>query len=169
MNIEKVNISDLVFDPTNARKHSQKNLDAIKGSLTAFGLQKPIVIDKNNVIIAGNGTVAAAKDLGWSHIAAYRTELEGDQAMAFALSDNQTAALATWDDDVLKESLAYLQLHDIDVSFLDFDLSDTFPEEITGAKELGEEEFSKFDHTCPKCGFQFDGESNAKDGTLEQV
>lgn len=167
MNIEKISIDSLVFDPTNARLHSEKNLKAIKGSLKRFGLQKPIVIDKNNVIIAGNGTVAAAKELGWKEILAYRTPLEGDEAMAFALSDNRTAELASWDDSVLRESLAYLQLNDVDVSFLDFDLKDYIPEEITGSKELSQEEFSEFEHTCPKCGFEFDGKSNAKNGTME--
>jgi len=61
MQIETILVADLHLDPSNARNHPTKNLDAIKGSLAKFGQQKPIVIDKNNVVIAGNGTLEAAK------------------------------------------------------------------------------------------------------------
>lgn len=124
MEVEKIELSKVILDPANARKHSPKNLAAITGSLTRFGQQKPIVIDKKGVVIAGNGTVMAARELGWKHIHAYRTALEGYEAMAFALSDNRTAELAEWEDDVLRESLAKLALNDIDVGFLDFQLPD---------------------------------------------
>lgn len=123
--LETLNIADLVFDPNNARKHSSKNLDAIKGSLTKFGQQKPIVVDKKNVIIAGNGTVAAAKDLGWKTIKAVRSELEGFMQSAFALADNRTSELAEWDFDVLKESLVKLEIEGFEIDaigFSDFDL-----------------------------------------------
>lgn len=61
-------VADLALDPANARKHSDKNLAAIKASLTRFGQQKPIVIDSSGVVRAGNGTLAAAKALGWAEI-----------------------------------------------------------------------------------------------------
>ncbi len=124
MKLESIPISSLVFDPNNARKHSAKNLDAIKGSLTKFGQQKPIVVDQKNVIIAGNGTVAAAKDLGWTEVKAVRSDLEGFMQSAFALADNRTAELAEWDFDTLKESLAALDLEGFDVSGIGFEESD---------------------------------------------
>jgi ParB-like chromosome segregation protein Spo0J len=52
----------------NARKHSDENLSAIASSLKEFGQRKPIVITFDNVIVAGNGTVEAAKFLGWSDV-----------------------------------------------------------------------------------------------------
>lgn len=61
-------VAELASDPANVRKHNEKNLDAIKASLTRFGQQKPIVIDKSGVVRAGNGTLAAAKALGWAEI-----------------------------------------------------------------------------------------------------
>lgn len=76
MQIEEVAIASLAFDPSNARKHSVKNLDAIKGSLAKFGQQKPIVIS-NGVVVAGNGTLEAARSLGWESIRAV-TSLELD-------------------------------------------------------------------------------------------
>lgn len=153
MKIEKLKLNELVLDPANARKHSPKNLDAIKGSLKRFGQQKPIVVDKKNVVIAGNGTVMAAKDLGWSEIGAFRTKLEGYEAMAFAISDNRTAELAEWEEDILKESLAALALNDIDVSFLDFQLPDI------NFEPGSEDDQGKLDEkkkvTCPECDYVF--------------
>lgn len=108
-----IKIADLTFDPNNARKHSAKNLEAIAASLTKFGQRKPIVITPDNLILAGNGTVAAAKQLGWATVEATVTpaEWDTDTAKAFALADNRTAELAEWDSNVLAT-----QLMDLDTS-----------------------------------------------------
>ena len=103
--IERVAIDSLVEDSKNARTHSTKNLSAIKASLTKFGQQKPIVIDASNVVVAGNGTMVAARSLGWDELDVVRTELSDDEAKAFAIADNRTAELADWDDEVLAETL----------------------------------------------------------------
>ena len=60
MKTELVKIETLVFDPANARKHGEKNLAAIKSSLQRFGQQKPIVVDANGVVRAGNGPDGAS-------------------------------------------------------------------------------------------------------------
>ena len=70
--IETLPISELTPDPNNARRHDAANLLAIAGSLEQFGQRKPIVIDQANVVVAGNGTLDAAKKLGWSTIQAVR-------------------------------------------------------------------------------------------------
>lgn len=124
MKLEKVAIKDLVFDPANARKHTIKNLDSIKGSLARFGQQKPIVVGANNVVIAGNGTLEAARDLGWEFLDAVRTELVGPDAIAFALADNRTAELAEWDYSVLGDTLKSLAAVDFDLSTIGFDDAD---------------------------------------------
>lgn len=94
-------ISELSFDPSNARKHSRKNIDAIKGSLAKFGQQKPIVINDKNIVIAGNGTMDAARELGWEHLDCVVTTLQGYEELAYALADNRTAELAEWDSKTL--------------------------------------------------------------------
>lgn len=98
-------IDQLFFDPTNARKHGSRNLDAIKASLTKFGQQKPIVIDPNNTVLAGNGTLRAAYELGWAHIQCVRSSLKATEASAFAIADNRTAELAEWDIERLANTL----------------------------------------------------------------
>ena len=90
-------VSELALDPKNARAHSERNLEAIAESLRRFGQQKPIVVSPDDTVLAGNGTLAAAQRLGWTHIAAITTDLEGPDARGYAIADNRTAELAEWD------------------------------------------------------------------------
>lgn len=124
MKIEKISIDKLLLDPANARKHGKKNIDSIKGSLAKFGQQKPIVVNADNVIVAGNGTLQAAKELGWKEINIVRTDLKGSDITAFGIADNRTSELAEWDDDVLKGLLESLKAEDFDLSTIGFDVDD---------------------------------------------
>jgi site-specific DNA-methyltransferase (adenine-specific) len=114
--VESVPIATLSQDPANARKHDDKNLEAIKASLRRFGQQKPIVVDSSNVVRAGNGTLAAATALGWDSINVVQTDLQGSEATAYAIADNRTAELAEWDESVLAASLS--SLADVDETWL---------------------------------------------------
>ena len=115
MKLTTTKITELSLDPSNVRKHGRKNLDAIKASLRKFGQQKPIVVDAKGIVLAGNGTLAAAKELGWTEIEVTRTELTGSAATAFAIADNRTAELAEWDDDGLTKVLESLKVEDADL------------------------------------------------------
>lgn len=95
-------IEELHPDPANARKHNQKNLDAIKASLHAYGQRKPIVVQRQGMIVrAGNGTLEAAKALGWTHLAAVVIDEDNATASQFAIADNRTGELAEWDTETL--------------------------------------------------------------------
>jgi hypothetical protein len=113
MTVETVAIDSLSPDPANARKHGPRNLDAITASLRRFGQQKPIVVDSNGIVRAGNGQLAAARMLGWTHIRIVRSDLPATELTAFAIADNRTAELAEWDDDVLARTLADPQIGDV--------------------------------------------------------
>ncbi len=113
MTIETLKITDLTPDPANARKHSPRNLDAIKSSLQRFGQQKPIVIDSRGIVRAGNGTLMAAKSLGWTEINAVRSDLPAGELTAFGIVDNRSAELAEWDTEVLAGFLADDALGDL--------------------------------------------------------
>jgi DNA modification methylase len=115
MNIQTIPLTDLSLDPSNVRKHSRRNLDAIKASLRKFGQQKPIVVDAKGIVLAGNGTLTAAKELGWTEIQIVRTELAGVEATAFAIADNRTAELAEWEEDKLSQVLQSLKVEDADL------------------------------------------------------
>jgi site-specific DNA-methyltransferase (adenine-specific) len=111
MKIETLRIADLTLDPNNARQHDEKNLKAIQGSLTQFGQRKPIVITEAGTIVAGNGTVEAAKRLGWTDIEVVRVPSDWTEAQvkAFAIADNRTAELANWNQEVLTSQLLELE------------------------------------------------------------
>lgn len=97
-------LDQLREDPLNARVHPERNLAAIEASLRRFGQQKPIVVAKDGTVVAGNGTLAAARRLGWDSLLCVRTDLPPDEARAFAIADNRTAELAEWDMEVLASS-----------------------------------------------------------------
>lgn len=109
---ETVSVDSLVLDPSNVRKHDQRNLDAIKASLLRFGQQHPIIVNGDGVVIAGNGRLMAMKSMGWQNARIVKTDLKGAEATAFAIADNRTAELAEWDDDGLAQTLAALQNDD---------------------------------------------------------
>ena len=123
MKLETVPLGSISFDPANTRKHSRRNLDAIKASLRRFGQQKPIVVDAKGVVLAGNGTLAAATELGWSEIQIVRTALAGVDATAFGIADNRTAELAEWDDK-LGDVLAALKAEEFPLAEIGFDEAD---------------------------------------------
>lgn len=155
MKLELIPISQLIEDPSNVRTHSDKNINAIKGSLKRFKQQKPIVIDKDNIIIAGNGTIRAAKDAGLTEIYCVRSELQGTDKTAFAIADNRTSELAEWDKTALGLQLSALDDLDFDLEEIGFDVGDMtefeLPESSNG-KEFDEScaddvEFIE----CPEC------------------
>jgi ParB-like chromosome segregation protein Spo0J len=105
-------IADLKPDKRNARKHNPRNIDMIEKSLQEVGAARSIVIDEDNNILAGNGTVEAAAQAGITKlqvvdadgetiVAVRRTGLTKKQKARLALYDNKTAELAEWDMDVL--------------------------------------------------------------------
>lgn len=99
---QAVEIDTLVPDPDNARLHPDRNMDAIVASLAQYGQVKPIVVRRsNNIVVAGNGTLEAAKQLGWTLIAANFVDFDDAQAAGYGLADNRTAELARWDFEVV--------------------------------------------------------------------
>ena len=184
MQIERVPVESLVFDPVNARKHDKRNLDAIKGSLAKFGQQKVIVVGADNVVIAGNGTLEAAKALGWTEIDIHRSVLKGAEAIAFALADNKTAELAEWDDDILSEHLAALYKDGWDIEDIGFSMEDLdfdggtegntdpdavpeVPQNVHGVKR-GDVWLLGAYLECDKCGHKVDYDKSAIDKDCPQ-
>ncbi len=108
LQIERVQLDTLHLDPANARAHGERNLAAIRNSLERFGQQKPIVVDAKGGVVAGNGTLEAARQLGWKTISVVRTSLAGQERVAFAIADNRSAELAAWDPDNLEAALSTL-------------------------------------------------------------
>jgi hypothetical protein len=100
-------LSDLKLDPKNARKHPKRSIEAIAASLSKFGQQKPIVALKDGTVIAGNGTLEAARSLGWASVACVTFD-DVRKAKAYAIADNRSAELSEWNDEALLESVGQI-------------------------------------------------------------
>lgn len=99
------------IDQPRPRKHNPRrgDIDAIAESLERNGQYRPIVVNKpTGEILAGNHTYAAAKRLGWTHIAATFVDVDEDQAARIVLADNRTADIGDYDDTLLLDLLKSL-------------------------------------------------------------
>ena len=107
-------IKDLKSDHKNARKRTDRSAKLIAESLQRFGAARSIVIDEENRILAGNGTIEGAKAAGIKNvrvietdgteiIAVKRTGLTEDEKIGLALADNRTSDLSDWDRDMLQQ------------------------------------------------------------------
>jgi ParB-like chromosome segregation protein Spo0J len=110
--------SSLKPDPRNPRVHSEKQVRQIAQSIESFGFNVPLLIDDQQMVIAGHGRLQAARRLGWETAPAIRLiHLNESQRMAFLIADNRLTENSTWDERMLGEQLKILSELE-----LDFDL-----------------------------------------------
>jgi hypothetical protein len=105
MQIQYIEIDQLIPYERNPRKNDQA-VDAVAASIKEFGFKVPIVIDSNNIIVAGHTRYKAAKTLGMDTVPCIiADDLTDEQVRAFRLVDNKTSELAEWDLDLLSIEL----------------------------------------------------------------
>lgn len=163
-------IKDLKSDHKNARRRTDRSAELIKESLQRYGAARSIVIDEDNRILAGNGTIEGAKEAGINRIrvietdgdeliAVRRTGLTEEQKVGLALADNRTADLSEWDQEMLNR---LGEQHDISLFFSQDDLDGILELEV---EQLPPEDFDEVDdditteHRCPSCGYEWSGKS----------
>ena len=164
-------LKDLKHDQKNARKRTDRSASLIKESLERYGAARSIVIDEDNRILAGNGTIEGAKAAGIKNlrvietdgteiIAVKRTGLSEEEKVGLALADNRTSDLSDWDADMLK------QLSEEQDITPWFDLSDlaelgAVAPDFDAATENDQGELDaladkkEINCTCPACGHEF--------------
>jgi ParB-like chromosome segregation protein Spo0J len=119
--IEYIAAAELRPWPRNARTHSRKQIRQIADSIRRFGFTNPVLVDRENAILAGHGRVAAAQSLGMGELPCLRIEnLSSEEKRAYVLADNKLALNAGWDEELLAQELK--ALNELD---LDFDVSIT--------------------------------------------
>jgi hypothetical protein len=135
-NIEHVRVSALREYERNARTHSANQVRQIVEAVRTFGWTNPLLIDGANLVIAGHGRLAAARELGMTEVPCIRvTGLTEAQVRALILSDNKIAMNAGWDDKLLAEELRTIQF-DIDSGELDFKTDEVVGFDIPEMEEL---------------------------------
>lgn len=124
--VEWVAIAELKANPKNARTHSHKQIKKIRRSLRTFGPLNPILVDENNVILAGHGRAEAARQEGLSHLPVLRyRHLTDAQKRAYLIADNKIAQEAGWDRELLAlelgELVEFLPTYGLDVALTGFE------------------------------------------------
>ncbi len=135
-------------------KNPRRNDDAVKyvaNSIKEFGFKVPIIVDKNNVIVAGHTRYKAAKKLGLKEVpVTVADDLTDEQIKAFRLADNKVGEIAEWDFELLGVELKDIGFDMTSFGFTEFDLDnvdlDDFFEDNT---KIEKENIIKI---CPHCG-----------------
>jgi|TARA_Y100000310_G_C20704273_1_gene833450 hypothetical protein len=122
MQVQQVDIEVLAPYAFNARTHSAAQVEQIANSITEFGFNNPVLIDKQKGIIAGHGRVLAARQLGLKKIPTITLKhLTEQQRKAFILADNKIALNSGWNHELLQVELGNLSDEGFDLELLGFD------------------------------------------------
>ena len=124
MEIIKKPIDLLIPYAKNARVHDEAQIAQIAGSIKEFGFNNPVLIDKDNGIIAGHGRVMAARKLGLTEVPTILLDhLNETQRKAYILADNRIAINSTWDNEMLSLELMDIK-DDVSLAMLGFNVDE---------------------------------------------
>lgn len=140
MDIVQKKLTDLVPYENNPRNNDSA-VEYVAESIKEFGFKVPIIIDKNNVIVAGHTRYKASEKLGIEEVPCLiADDLTEEQIKAFRLADNKVAEIATWDFEKL----------DLELSELDFDMELFGFDEVEREIISGEVEEDEFEAELPE-------------------
>lgn len=132
MNIENIRVEDLHPYERNPRKNDAA-VGPVAESIRQFGFKVPIIVDRNNEIIAGHTRLKAAELLGLETVPCIRADdLTDEQVKAFRLADNKVAEFAEWDPELLDWELSDLALDNVDMTVFGFERE---PETVDDVRE----------------------------------
>lgn len=137
-NIVYKSIKELKPYKKNAKKHSKEQIEQIANSIKEFGFTQPVLIDKNNCVVAGHGRILGAKKAGLKEVPTLcLDDLTEEQIKAYRLADNKLNE-SEWDSGLLKESLD--EILDLDMEMFGFSDSDILEEteEVEGEVKFTE-------------------------------
>lgn len=123
MQVEQMKLSELIPYANNAKLHSAEQIKSIASSIKEFGFNNPILLDKDNGIIAGHGRAEAAKLLELDLVPCIKLgHLSDVQRRAYILADNRLAEVgSSWNMELVQIELEQLKLEDFDTSLIGFD------------------------------------------------
>ena len=137
LNIKYKPIKELKPYKKNAKKHSKEQVEQIANSIKEFGFTQPVIIDKNNSVIAGHGRILGAKKAGLKEVPTVMLdELTEEQVKAYRLVDNKLNE-SEWDTKLLNEELQELwDEGEIDMAMFDFKIDAMLDEEVEIEPEI---------------------------------
>src|SRR5207253_2972743 len=120
--VERWPIERLIPYANNARLHSETDLDKIAAAIRRWGWTMPVLVDEQGVQIAGHGRVGAAPKAGVTSIPVLVARgWSEEEKRAYRLADNQLAARASWDPDLLRNEVQELGFADFDLGLIGFE------------------------------------------------
>ena len=120
--IVEVAIVRLKPSPHNARSHSLRQIKLLARSIERFGFVAPVIIDKNQQIVAGHGRILAARRLGLETVPAVMIEYLSDvELRAYLVADNRLAEKSAWDKKLLAVQLEEFQELGFDLAEIGFE------------------------------------------------
>src|SRR3990167_5310310 len=120
MQIVEIKISELKDYEKNAKLHDKKQIDLLAKNIERFGFTTPVLINKNNVVIAGHGRILAMKQLGKDSVPCVKMEkLSEKECNALRLADNQINAMTGFDMGLVIEDLKGLDVDLLDLTGFD--------------------------------------------------
>lgn len=123
LNIVYRQIKDLKPYKKNAKKHTKEQVEWIANSIKEFGFTQPVIVDKNNEVVAGHGRILGAKKAGLKSVPTVcLEELTEEQIKAYRLVDNKLNE-SEWDYSLLDEELENLT-EDIDMDLFGFEMDE---------------------------------------------
>jgi ParB-like chromosome segregation protein Spo0J len=135
MQIEMRKVSELIPYENNPRINDQA-VDAVAASIKEFGFKVPVIVDRDDVVIAGHTRIKAARQLGMETVPTIKADdLTPEQVKAFRLADNMTAEKSKWDFERLYQELEELQKVDLDFDMADFGFELDMLDDYTEIKE----------------------------------
>ena len=142
--IEILDVDEIIPYLNNPKTHPERQIQAIMSSIRQFGYVAPIIVDKDNVIVAGHGRYEALRRLGVKRIPVVRADhLTPQQVKAYRIADNRLAELGRWDEELLAVELEELKDSGFETGFTKAEIEKllTWIEEFTDREEAeGEEE-----------------------------
>lgn len=150
MELIRMNVNELVPYENNPR-HNKPAVEAVKESIRQCGYVAPIIVDENNVILAGHTRLLALLELGEDEVQVIKREgLTESQKKKYRLLDNKTNELAGWDFAKLE-----IELDELDFEGFDFGFNLQDIDEIPNEYLLDSEPKEKKKTKCPICGAEF--------------
>ena len=127
-------VKNIIDYEHNSRTHSKEQVQEVIDSINEFGYTNPILVDENNVIIAGHCRVAAAKKLKLDEIPTIVIDgLTDVQKAALVIADNKMALNAGWDFNKLAHQITFLRDNNYNTNLTGFtpdEIESFMPEEI---------------------------------------
>ena len=125
MQIVNKKVDELIPYKNNPRNNDEA-IPYVTASIKEFGFKNPIIIDKDNVIVAGHTRLASAKELGMEEVPCIiADDLTDEQIKAFRLADNKVAEKSLWDFNMLDKEIEELsKMEDLGFDLKDFGFSD---------------------------------------------